>query len=293
MSPGSVYNIQWNATDNIGITSTDIDYTYDGGTNWFDVADLSGNPGSYNWTVPNTPSTQCLVKVTCFDAATNSGFDVSDGFFTIEEAPVPYVWVQSIDLSIESKGPNTNAQATVLVLDQDNNPVFKGEVHSHWGGITTDSDVFSTKKNGTGSCESDKVKNPVGWWYFYVDDVVVAGYVFRSDLGETYDQMYVGGAKLAAHSASEFSVTQNYPNPFNFATEFTLSLPVDTKVSFVIYNIAGQKVKTLADDYMNAGTHTLTWDGTNEVGQVVSSGIYFYRLVAGENLVTKKMMLMK
>ncbi|KPJ66821.1 hypothetical protein AMJ44_07805, partial [candidate division WOR-1 bacterium DG_54_3] len=84
LNVGSVYTVQWNATDNVGITLTDIDYSYDGGTNWYDVVDLSGNPGSYDWTVPNTPSTQCLVKVTCFDAAANSGFDVSDNFFTIE-----------------------------------------------------------------------------------------------------------------------------------------------------------------------------------------------------------------
>lgn len=293
MNPGSVYNIQWNATDNIGITSTDIDYTYDGGTNWFDVAVLSGNPGSYDWTVPNTPSTQCLVKVTCFDAATNSGSDVSDNFFTIEEAPVPYVWVTSIDLSIETKGKSSNAQAIVVVWDQDNNPVFKGQVHGHWAGVTTDSDVFSTKKNGTGSCESDKVKGPVGWWYFYVDDVVKAGFVFKSDIGETVDSIYVGAAKLAAGRASEFSVAQNYPNPFNLETQFSLSLPAESNVSFVIFNITGQMVKTLVNDHMSAGTHTITWDGTNENGNVVSSGIYFYKVVAGDIVTTKKMILMK
>jgi len=92
---------------------------------------------------------------------------------------------------------------------------------------------------------------------------------------------------------SGFRLSQNYPNPFNLSTKIEYSLPKDGYVHLTIYNVLGQKVKTLVDDEMNAGTHTITWDGTNEYGQVVSSGIYFYRLVAGENMVTKKMILMK
>jgi len=294
LNAGSVYTIQWNATDNVGITSSDIDYTYDAGNTWVDIVTLDGNPGSYNWTVPSTPSTQCLVKVTCFDAAANSGFDVSDNFFTIEEVPVPYVWVKSIDLSIATAGPNANAQASVTIWDQDNNPVAKAQVYSHWGGLTSDSDVFFTKRNGIGSCTSDKLKNPVGWWYYYVDDVVVAGYVFRSDLGETSDSIYVGGAaKLAASVPSEFEFSQNYPNPFNLSTSISFSLPSPAEVNMSIYNILGEKVKTVAEGWFEAGSHTVTWDGTNESGSVVASGIYFYRLTAGENVVIKKMSLLK
>jgi len=122
--------------------------------------------------------------------------------------------------------------------------------------------------------------------------VVKSGYVFRSDIGETSDQIYAG-AKLATARISEFSVAQNYPNPFNLETQFSLSLPAESKVSFVIYNIAGQRVKTLVNDQMSAGTHTINWDGTNENGNVVSSGIYFYKVVAGDIVTTKKMILMK
>lgn len=295
LNAGSVYAIQWNATDNIGITSTDVDYSYDGGTNWYDVADLAGNPGSYDWTVPNTPSTQCLVKVTCFDQAANSGFDESDNFFTIEEAPAPYVWVKSIDLSIASKGPWTNAHAEVLVWDQDNNPVFKAEVHSHWDGLTHDTDVFITKKQGVGSCDSDKLRNGVvGWWYYYVDDVIAPGYVFRSDIGETSDAIYAGGAaKLSAGIPAEFALSQNHPNPFNPETEISFSLPERSQVSLVIYNILGEKVKILANGEMDAGTHSIHWNGRDEAGNSVASGVYFYRLKTAMFDQTMKMVLMK
>jgi subtilisin family serine protease len=288
---GSVYTITWNATDNIGVTSTSIYYSYDGGANYDLIDNLSGNPGSYDWTVPNTPSTQCLVKVYAYDAAANEGSDVSDAFFTIEAAPTPYVWVNSINLSLVTKGKTTNAKADVLVWDQDNNPVFKADVYSHWAGLTTDSDVFFTKKNGIGSCESDKLKDPIGWWYYYVDDVVMSGYVFRSDIGETSDQIYAGG--LAKSTPGEFAISQNYPNPFNPVTQFSIDLTAATFVKFQVYNVAGQVVRTLVDGVLPAGSHTVIWDGTNQAGQTLSSGVYFYRIVAGDETVTRKMTLLK
>jgi hypothetical protein len=288
---GQTYTITWNATDNVGVSSISIYYSYDGGTNYNFIDNLSGNPGSYDWTIPNTPSTQCLVKVYAYDAAANEGWDVSDAFFTIEAAPVPYVFVQSIDLSLVTKGKTTNAKAEVLVWDQDNNPVFKADVYSHWAGLTTDSDVFFTKKNGIGSCESDKLKDPVGWWYYYVDDVVISGYIFRSDIGETSDQIYAG--VLAKSAPGEFAISQNYPNPFNPETKFSIDLTSATSVKFQVYNIAGQVVRTLVDGILPAGSHTIIWDGTNQAGQALSSGVYFYRIVAGDEIVTRKMTLLK
>ncbi|UCB53353.1 MAG: S8 family serine peptidase, partial [Candidatus Zixiibacteriota bacterium] len=257
-SAGSVYAITWNATDNVGVTSTSLYYSYDGGANYNFIDNLSGNPGTYDWTVPNTPSTQCLVQVFAYDAAANEGSDVSDAFFTIEAAPANYVWVNSINLSLVVKNKGTYAEADVLIWDQDNNPVARAEVHSHWAGLTSDSDVFNTKRTGIGSCKSDQIKNPVGWWYFYVDDVVKAGYVFRSDIGETSDQIYAGA--MAKVAPEQFAISQNYPNPFNPVTQFSVDLISETHVSLAVYNIAGQRVRTLVDGLLPAGSHTITWD---------------------------------
>jgi subtilisin family serine protease len=189
LNAGAVYTITWDATDNVGVAQTSIYYSINAGANYTLIDDLAGNPGSYDWAVPSTPSTQCLIQVYAYDSAANEGSDVSDNVFTIEDAPLPYIFVQSIDLSLEQKGKSTNAKAQVLIWDQDNNPVARAEVYSHWDGLTTDSDIFTTKRKGTGSCKSDKVKNPSGWWYFTVDNVVKDGYIFRSDLGETTDSI--------------------------------------------------------------------------------------------------------
>ncbi|MGB2697593.1 MAG: S8 family serine peptidase [Candidatus Zixiibacteriota bacterium] len=294
LNVSSVYNIQWNATDNIGITSIDIDYTYDGGTNWFDVADLSGNPGSYDWTVPNTPSTTCLVKVYAYDAATNEGSDVSDAYFTIQAPQETPMFVESIGLSMKIAGPNRTASATPKVVeDIAAYPALEGvTVYGHWYGATSDMDQCITGSDGTCTVKSNKVKNPTQQFCFQVDSLKKVDYYWEDTKGVTYNCIGPNG-KLVAGIVSEFSVSQNYPNPFNPMTEFSISLPQETHVNLVVYNVMGQKVKTLVNDHMSAGTHSITWDGTNENGNVVSSGIYFYKVVAGDIMTTKKMILMK
>ena len=78
---GQVYTIMWDAADNIGIDHTRIEYSIDSGDNWTLIADLTGNPGQYDWTVTGPPSSTCRVKVTCRDAVDGEGWDMSDEDF--------------------------------------------------------------------------------------------------------------------------------------------------------------------------------------------------------------------
>jgi len=90
-----------------------------------------------------------------------------------------------------------------------------------------------------------------------------------------------------------FTLRQNSPNPFNLQTTISYSLPENSEVTIDVYNISGQKVRTLVNGFQTAGYKTVTWDGTNDSGQPVSSGVYFYRIKAGESSQTKKMTLLK
>ncbi|MCJ7458216.1 MAG: T9SS type A sorting domain-containing protein [candidate division Zixibacteria bacterium] len=92
---------------------------------------------------------------------------------------------------------------------------------------------------------------------------------------------------------TKFALDQNYPNPFNPETNISFYLSEKSEVNLAIYNILGQKVRTLAEGPMESGSHTVTWNGKNESGSSVASGIYFYKLNAGDNTVTKKMTLLK
>ena len=86
---------------------------------------------------------------------------------------------------------------------------------------------------------------------------------------------------------------QNYPNPFNPTTTITYNMVEEGNVSIEVFNIRGQLVKTLINDQVIAGDHTLVWEGTNDNNQKVSSGIYFYKMKSGNYSSTKKMILMK
>jgi len=91
----------------------------------------------------------------------------------------------------------------------------------------------------------------------------------------------------------EFNLGQNYPNPFNPTTVLEYALPNAAQVKIHIYNILGQKVRNLVDETQEPGYKTVSWDGKDDSGREVSSGIYFYRIVAGSFVKCRKMALLK
>ncbi len=91
----------------------------------------------------------------------------------------------------------------------------------------------------------------------------------------------------------EFSLGQNYPNPFNPTTNINFDVPTNSHVTLTIFNVLGQKVKTLVDKDMAANKYNVDWDGRSDTGVRAASGIYFYRMQAGDFAQTKKMMMIK
>ena len=92
-------------------------------------------------------------------------------------------------------------------------------------------------------------------------------------------------------SAPNFGLYQNHPNPFNPSTEISYSIPEEARVTLTIYNILGQEVRRLVDGIQGPGSYTVGWDGKDESGNHVSSGIYLYRLTSGNHSQTRKMFL--
>ncbi len=90
-----------------------------------------------------------------------------------------------------------------------------------------------------------------------------------------------------------YTLSQNYPNPFNPSTEINFDVPVRSHVTLKVYNVLGQKVKTLVDEELAPKRYIADWDGTTDNGTKVASGIYFYKLEAGDFTETKKMLLLK
>jgi hypothetical protein len=90
-----------------------------------------------------------------------------------------------------------------------------------------------------------------------------------------------------------FKLDQNYPNPFNPGTTISYTIDTHSQVSVTVYNVQGQAVRHLVNEPQNAGEYTMEWDGTDNHGSLVASGIYFYRLTTDDFAAAKKMLLLK
>jgi hypothetical protein len=86
-----------------------------------------------------------------------------------------------------------------------------------------------------------------------------------------------------------FALGQNFPNPFGAGTSIRFALPRPEDVHLKVFNVQGRLVKTLLDGTRAAGRHVVTWDGTDDAGQAVASGVYFYRLTAGDREAERRM----
>jgi len=125
----------------------------------------------------------------------------------------------------------------------------------------------------------------------YEFTVVKSGYTV---LRETYLPSIIADVNDGEDRVpSAFQLEQNYPNPFNPRTTIEYSIPARMEVTFEIYNLLGQKIYETGRASMAAGGHSIAWDGKDNSGREVPSGIYFYRLTAGEYCQTKKMVLLR
>lgn len=128
---------------------------------------------------------------------------------------------------------------------------------------------------------SGSVLSPVAFTKFQVNEIDMKS--FATD-----------GSVAMKNMPTSFALDQNYPNPFNPSTNINYQVPENGRnVRIDIFNITGQLVRTLVNKTHNAGEYNVVWDGTNDVGQQVSSGVYFFRMASTGFVNTKKMVLMK
>jgi hypothetical protein len=125
-----------------------------------------------------------------------------------------------------------------------------------------------------------------------------SGYPFEIQAADLYNHVvvtdfYSDADDDPATLPTDFSLHQNHPNPFNPSTEIRFSIPRVSDVTLEIFNVLGQRITTLVDKRLPAGEHAVQWDGCDMDGKRVASGIYLYRLTAGEFSTSKQMILSK
>lgn len=113
------------------------------------------------------------------------------------------------------------------------------------------------------------------------------------DLAGNVDQVVAVEIDRLDLRPEDYGLDQNMPNPFNPATTINYQIPDAGQVKLIIYNLLGQEVRTLVDMNMEAGFHNMVWDGADDFGRQVASGVYIYRMTSNDFSSTRRMMLLK
>lgn len=132
--------------------------------------------------------------------------------------------------------------------------------------------------------------------------ILKTGSLVENNFEKSLDYKIVSGDMNYVISKSEeildnipdrYSLSQNYPNPFNSKTYLDYEIPKRSNVTIIIYNILGKQVKTLVNDEKNYGSYSIFWNGFDQLGNEVSTGVYFVKMITNSFVQTKKMLLLK
>ena len=208
---------------------------------------------------------------------TNAG----DGTLTVygQELPVP-VRLKSFDVAIEDGAAVVRWETSFEVGMQGYDIVRSQAENGRFDSVAKE----MIRSSGSAS----------GGHYEYRDETVSANRTYWYKLREVADDGL--GAEYGPYSVTyrlADQLDQNVPNPFNPTTTIRYAIAGDNQVSLAIYDVTGRKVRTLVNERQRADVYRVNWDGINDRGQRVASGVYFYKLAAGKFTQTKKMVLLK
>ncbi len=148
---------------------------------------------------------------------------------------------------------------------------------------------------GTSYTDSEIPDNDIYWYYvtavFSGDFGAAESFASNKAAGSTGIMTDIDNGSVSI--PDKFFLSQNYPNPFNPTTTISYGLPTGSDVKIEIYNVLGQNVRNLMDEYQTAGYKSIVWDGEDFTGSKVSSGIYFYTIKAGDYQASRKMLMIK
>ncbi len=196
-------------------------------------------------------------------AATGGNASQPDGVFTINIA-------DAAATLIGFTGQTSLGQSEGLLFDQAGNLYGIKD-----NGVVPGFLITIDKTNGSGS------------------SVGLTGFRRIQGAAARLNRTVVGIADDTAEIPTEFALAQNYPNPFNPETEIRYALPQAERVTIEIFNVLGQKVRTLLNTQQNAGYYNVRWNGRDNNGRLAGSGLYIYRISAGSFVAARKMILLR
>ncbi|MCZ7612671.1 MAG: T9SS type A sorting domain-containing protein [Ignavibacteriaceae bacterium] len=274
----SQHNITWSSQT---IANVKIEYSTDNGTSWISiVASIPASGGSYNWTVPSTPSTQCLVRIS--DASNSAIYDLSNAPFTISASN------PTITVTVPNGGEIWEGNTNHLIRwTRQEVSVVKIEYSTNNG--STWIVVIAARPAAFGSYNWTVPNTPSTQCLVRISDTSNTSVNDISDSTFTIEQS-VSVEDLRSEIPDEYNLYQCYPNPFNPSTMIEFSLPEMANVKLSIYNALGEKVAELVNTSLQAGKYQYNW---NVPQSGIATGMYIYELRTDNFVSVKKMLLLK
>jgi len=150
---------------------------------------------------------------------------------------------------------------------------------------------FSPLENTIGTDYLDSELSVLGAYAYYVTATDFSEQ--EGEISNEYSILITGLDGLSGAIPKVFALDQNFPNPFNPTTRINYQLPIAGNVVVEVYNLRGEIVTTLVDENMQAGFHSVEWNGLTSSGNQISSGVYLYRIQAGDFNKVRKMIMLK
>jgi hypothetical protein len=281
------FGVDVDGSGNVYVTGTYSDYAY------FDADTVYSNFSGHAFFVakydPNGNVEWVKGASSTFAGTTSDGLDVR----VVENDDAVLVaahYVQNMSFDGATYNLLLGIEPIVFKLD-----AITGAVD--WA-LRTDTNWITTRLTSMDVNRTTSTLSVSGW---HIDDAKFGLYHLNSPLNN-YDG-FVATANTDSPTPikekpsdvlpASLSLLQNYPNPFNPSTTIEYAVPVRSQVTVTIFNVLGEQVKTLVNEVQSAGTYTVEWDGLNAAGKKAATGVYLYRIQAGDVSETKKMLLVK
>jgi YVTN family beta-propeller protein len=281
LRPGDVVTVTWDTPAWIFCEFVDVFFTCDDGVTWYPIVEGVPNTGSADWVVPDHPSDECRVMVTLYKTFYKHCFAIGQGMSGAFSIMMPVsIALTSFETTVED-GDAVMRWTTGLEVGTQGFHILRSEAENGLFDRVSEEMIAATGDAKGASYEyRDGTVRPNRRYYYKLEEVSADG---PGSVHGPYELVY----KLT------FGLEQNTPNPFNPTTAIRFSIASDTHVRLLVYDVAGRRVRTLVDGNKRADMYKVVWDGTNDAGQSVATGIYFYRITAGKFVQTKKMLLLK
>jgi hypothetical protein len=270
---GNQYPITWTS---VSINNLKIELSTDSGNNWIPIINsIQASNGNYLWTVPNTISEKCKIKIS--DVSNASILDISDNNFTISEAP-------SILVIKPNGGEKWKIDSTYSI---------------EWNSVNISEIKIEYSLTNGSSWSVIEEKYPSTWVYEWTINTLASSQckikisnANNTSLYDISDGLFsinnLTDVEFYNENQKKYYLYQNYPNPFNPITTINYSIPENSFVSLKIFNSLGIEVAKLIEEQKQVGDYSIKIDATN-----YPSGIYFYTLQTDNFFSTKKMIFLK